>query len=91
MSEKQIEDGGPAFPCEVRGFRIEGLAEAERFKVTGTFKGLSIRDHFAGLAMQAMVRNNQGIAEWGPERDALIANGAYEIADAMLAARKETR
>lgn len=43
----------------------------------------SLRDHFAGLAMQGLV------TEHSNHSDSLIANKAYHIADAMLKARGE--
>lgn len=63
-----MEDGGPAFPVP-----------ADR-----VFRGMSLRDHFAGLAMQGAVVNHVGAngftfdgrAEW-----------AYMQADAMIKAR----
>ena len=40
-----IKDGGPAYPCQP--LEREGMPSAAKEP------GLSIRDHFAGLAMQA--------------------------------------
>lgn len=70
MSDK-INDGGPAFPC------VEGPPNE-------FFKGLSLRDWFAG---QALV----GLGTWSPglvpmDADAR-AQWAYEQADAMLKMR----
>lgn len=48
--------------------------------------GVTLRDHFAGLAMQGFVANN-----WNAMDDAaraVLADSAYELADAMLAARQ---
>lgn len=73
-------DGGPAFP-----FTVENG--------DGSFthyKGASLRDWFAGMALQGMLANTD-------DSDAalhrvgalmkLVAINAYEAADAMLAAR----
>lgn len=61
------ETGGPAFPQQS----------------VVLDKGMTLRDHFAGLALQGLLAdtNLQGsAAEW--------AMRAYELADAMLEARK---
>lgn len=44
---------------------------------------LNIRDHFAGLAMQAMVSTDPKFEL----NDDCVAKGAYQIADAMLVER----
>ena len=63
-------DGGPAFPVQDVGTH-------------GTF-GMSLRDWFAGQAMQGMCAHPDtwGLTKFG------IAEMAYNVADAMLAARK---
>lgn len=52
--------------------------------------GLSIRDYFAGMALQAIIA--KAPFEQGPvgvdESDRMRARGAYDYADAMLEARK---
>lgn len=68
-------DGGPAFPMAVT---IDNY-------VNRRYSGLSVRDHFAGLAMQALMSTsdtNNSITR------ILVAQRAYEIADAMLEERK---
>jgi len=62
------DDGGPAFP-------IPGL------QADASFNGMTLRDHFAGLAMQALIAATHATADDTPTL-------AYEIADAMLEARK---
>lgn len=47
----------------------------------GYAKDMTLRDHFAGLAMQGKIANGSISAE-------LISEIAYEMADAMLAARE---
>ena len=79
MSEP-IDDGGPAFPVE-NDFNKE---------YNYVCKGMTLRDWFAGQAMQAMLSNpaNYGsIHEW--RDDATVSEQAYEIADDMIKARKE--
>lgn len=67
------EDGGPAYPCP----GMAGLPNGELVYPEG---GMSLRDHFAGLAMAAIIPSTQlGF-------DA-ICDEAYSYADAMLRAR----
>lgn len=88
MAEEKIDDGGPVHPSKVDGFSIES-AEKDRFKFTGTHPGMSLRDHFAGLAMQAMLsgRHPDDIDWW--LKDGRVARDAYEASDHMLARRKQ--
>jgi len=48
----------------------------------GFAKDMTLRDHYAGLAMQALVRDDDVIEMWRG-----IPSEAYDIADAMLKAR----
>lgn len=72
-----INDGGPAFPISEHG--LQG------------YNGMSLRDWFAGLAMQAIIAKHPAEVVAGSmnEIDAPTAKGAYEYADAMIAERKE--
>ena len=54
-------------------------------------KGMTMRDYFAAKAMQSLILDQHYQAEgedkgWG-EFGVILANEAYEIADAMLKAR----
>jgi len=51
-------------------------------KTGGFAKDMTLRDHYAGLAMQGKIANGSTSAE-------LISEIAYEIADAMLKAREK--
>lgn len=64
------ETGGPAYPNSYT------LAE---------YQGQTLRDHFAGLAMQGFATTLKNVRNpnWS-----LIAEDAYKMADAMLEARK---
>lgn len=65
------QDGGPAFP----------VAGSEHgYPVAG----MSLRDYFAAKAMQGICAHAD---TWGLATSPKIANAAYELADAMLAAR----
>ncbi len=74
MSEKNT--GGPAFPT--------------KYPYTG---GMTLRDHFAGLAMpilwDAYDKGYCGITVENEFNNELLAEGAYQIADAMLKAREQ--
>ena len=85
--KQKIETGGPAFPT----------VDANRAEDYGTY-GMTIRDHFAGLAMQGIVgsidsedsyRRMRGHASAaGLSVSEWIARDAYKQADAMLKARE---
>ena len=89
MSEK-INDGGPAFPMP-RG--------AAAGKHNDSQQGMSLRDWFAGMAMQGMcaVEDNrlcprdrrEDPSIWRKEIQAGDASLCYIIADAMIAEREE--
>ena len=68
-----INNGGPAFPVDVPGHRIEF--------------GMTLRDYFAAKAMQAMASSPEHCSDGWAHSD--IAVQAYELADAMLRARGE--
>ena len=72
--ESKIDDGGPAFPVG-------------DVKTHGTF-GMSLRDWFAGMAMQGLVASND---DGAGDRIDDVPRYAYSIADAMLKARGEKR
>lgn len=67
--------GGPAFPVSIPGFGDNG------------WQGMTIRDWFAGQALGSCPPFSE-TGEIGSASDA--ARFAYEVADAMLAARKPT-
>ena len=80
-----IDNGVPAFPHTYDD--LEPYVGGERCA-----KGMSLRDYFAAMAMAAIISKYPLTSlhnKWNP--DALpITVGAYEYADAMLAARKQT-
>lgn len=97
-----IEDGGPAFPMQepqaihaYAATAIDGITDPDerdraylkaRAEAVG---GASLRDYFAAKAMQGLVSGHfakYGHEDYWPRPE--IASEAYEIADAMLAARK---
>ena len=82
MSEK--ETGGPAFP---------GTQYAGGIKPTGHSEGMTIRDWFAGMALQGWITAQPTIKgvtlNAGDDHAALIASAAYAWADAMLKERSK--
>ena len=62
------DDGGPAFPVPIRDFGPDFLT------------GMSLRDWFAGMAMQGFMASS---AKACPQ----TCRAAYQMADAMLAER----
>jgi hypothetical protein len=80
MEKNFFNDGGPAFPVadyDHQTFNPGTVAECRRL-----LSGMSLRDHFAAMAMQGLM------ARIGAHEAHLIAHDAYIVADAMLAARE---
>lgn len=76
------DDGGPAFPEP----GLSGLPNGDFIQGR---EGMTLRDYFAAKAMAAIIGemdfNNPDFIRLGPKP---VSEGAYIIADAMLAARK---
>ena len=77
-----VKDGGPAFP--------------QKEPLTSDCQGMSLRDHFAGLAMQARISDYEScmslmehVKKHGISFAAEVATQAYDMADAMLAQREK--
>ena len=63
------------------------LIDSTWLEKTGGFaKNITLRDHYAGLAMQSLISGKDYINE--PPK--MIALDAYTLADAMLAAKGKT-
>ncbi|KQP36108.1 hypothetical protein [Pseudorhodoferax sp. Leaf274] len=80
------DDGGPAFPQAKVTVLAEDGTPNEAAAVT--HDGMSLRDHFAGLALQGICAHD---TTWGWGSTELVAQQAYELADQMLKARKARR
>lgn len=79
---KKIETGGHAYPVCFEGGQNNG--EQPYFH-----EGMSLRDWFAGKALPAVVDRCAGDTRLPGERQVdYFARTAYELADAMIAARK---
>ena len=72
----KINDGGPAFPTD-----SEGQNGPNSFH----YGGMTLRDYFAAKAMAGEASNN-GLDGYDADETARMA---YELADAMLAARSK--
>jgi hypothetical protein len=94
-TKKPIDDGGAAFPtrspfiCAVHpdgGIRHINTDEYGM----GPLPGMSLRDYFAGQALQAWATTFPPGARWPENYNELLywASRFYQVADAMLAARK---
>ena len=71
-----FEQGGAAFP----------IPHSNEAGAPGSEHGMSLRDWFAGQAMQMLIHTCRGDNR-GISYSAYVAQGAYEFADAMLAER----
>lgn len=77
MSDKNKDTSGPAFPVP--------LNDGELWAGPGNCCGMTLRDWFAGMAMQGFSANaSDTCVEWGLDETARIA---YAQADSMLKAR----
>lgn len=74
-------DGGPYHPTTQQ---IDGNGEVVMY----ADRGASLRDHFAGLAMQGMIAEGARIPITDEMLGLSLAKIAYALADAMLAARE---
>lgn len=83
MSEA-IKDGGPVHPVRLP---VPGALHACGDPIpTELHTGISLRDHFAGLAMQADATSQDASEEFSFDER---AEWAYQQADAMLRAREK--
>lgn len=92
MSDK-INDGGPVFPHIHTDLYDDDGRDLPGPQVHTTRPGLSLRDWFAGQALSGLLSSDHGAAsaaklllDTGTYTS--LANCAFNIADAMLAARE---
>ena len=76
----KADDGGPAFPGKAPTVAMDQSGHLRRVE-----DGMSLRDWFAGQALQGLCAA-PGTISWDQRRH---AKAAYEYADAMIVARKE--
>lgn len=77
-----INDGGPIHPCQPLNAQGDPMAPMH--------PGMSLRDYFAGLAMQALISKFPAEETGGGvnKTDVMTARGAYCLADAMIEVRE---
>lgn len=75
MSALPINDGGPAFPHDLK-------------QAHWLTAGMTLRDYFAAAALQGTLSNGKGNREWGAIEMRDTTAFAYAFADAMLKARE---
>lgn len=80
-------NGGPAFP---RPISDNGQDHPADRVVSYAQDGMSLRDYFAGQALQGIMAGYWGNPEIFELSAEVISNEAYIAADAMLKARGET-
>ena len=73
------DTGGPAFPSIAEYIPNLGFRALD---------GMTLRDYFAAKAMASFVRNYQNTPVDANDLNKAIARWSYNIADAMLEARK---
>ena len=74
-----ITDGGPAFPAPMFTRQADGLPMCPQEFGLG---GMTLRDYFAGQALAGLLADSNATSR------SLYAKDAYDLADAMLAARE---
>lgn len=76
-----MNDGGPAFPHDAAAY-----ASCPRCGTRSSRTGMSLRDWFAGMALQGLLARTS-LGDYGGKAN--IAIDAYAMADAMLAERSK--
>lgn len=89
---KQINNGGPAFPGKslVRR-KVELGGEVRTTLFDHEHAGMTLRDYFAAKALQGLCANSnflEGADRYAQATELTVAKAAYELADAMIAARE---
>lgn len=82
-------DGGSAFP-----YNPWNLCKDGKWRKTEKFNGMTLREWYAGVALQGMLAHSRHGHGYHPRDESMhwhdaIAEEAYEIADAMLKERNK--
>ncbi len=87
LRDAKIQWGGPAYPVVFRTMTPQGMMEMD------FDPGMSLRDAAALAALPAIVGFIMPMTKADDSQAAvkIMAGAAYQIADALIAARKETR
>lgn len=83
---KQIDDGGPAFPRPASEDTVNGTL-ADGNHAVDSQVGMTLLDWFAGMSLQG-IRSRPNDAHFNPAK---VAGHAYDDAAAMLAERAKRR
>ena len=75
----------PAFPSEVEGLKCTEAIGKSMMKYSGPHPGMSLRDWFAGMALQGQLSDSYV----RPESKQELAENCYSWADAMLTEREK--
>ena len=81
--------GGPAFPSEYVQYKRGEVGN--QVEIMAHSSGMTLRDWFAGQAIGQVIENCAGdiyVMATFPTPEAYFARKAYQVADAMLAARE---
>ncbi|WP_442757691.1 hypothetical protein [Pseudomonas sp. PM2] len=85
LIEESEQSGGVCFECQAVDAKEPAFpVGANEYGGHGTCYGITVRDYFAAKAMQGICAH---VDTWGLSSNTKIAAAAYELADAMLAAR----
>ena len=92
-----VRDGGPAFPRPASEYTGSGTCPDGNDPIQGQ-EGMALRDYFATHAMQTLLMNPALVKfDWASDVglhggvDPELSSLAYQVADAMLAARGESK
>ena len=81
MKNKMKNDDGPAFP--------QGNDRVVLTRSIADSQGMLLRDYFAAKAMQGLIASGDWDATACSSSPSFFADWSYELADAMLEARKK--
>jgi hypothetical protein len=85
-NENMITGNEPAMPVEVNYLSDGNIVGMQTGNTTGWVTGLTIRQHYAGLAMQGLCVSNSGVSEMANT----CAEAAVKYADALIAQLNKT-
>ena len=81
-----MKDGGPAYPRPTTGWKDAMWDEGAA--------GMTLLQHYAGLAMQAIITNDRVLCKtlkYSDDSQESVAHGAFEQAQAMIEAEEKLR
>jgi hypothetical protein len=88
MTTSQTNNGGYVHPTPMV---VTPTGELMPTTCYGSFGGMSLRDWFAGMALQALVSRDGDDSAYGMDMVKARPILAYEYADAMIEAREEIK